>query len=125
MAPAGLVKHVVAPTGMVGSSQMSFQGLARLGARKHLNLISLQKWNQLGGLKISLHVVAATAPGRQKNLKRAVTWKAVELVKRGFALGVLIIGMAIEELGKLIPQNARGQSRQVKDVVGVATSYQS
>jgi hypothetical protein len=31
----------------------------------------------------------------------------VELVKRGFALEVLIIGMAIEELGKLIPQNAR------------------
>jgi len=87
MAPAGLLKHVIAPTGMVGSSQMSFQGLARLGARKHLNLsssqmsfqglarlgarkhlnlISFQKWNQLGGLKISLHVVAATAPGRQK-----------------------------------------------------------
>jgi hypothetical protein len=65
MAPAGLLKHVVAPSGMVGSSQMSFQGLARLGARKRLNVISLQKWNQLGGLKISLHVVAATAPGRQ------------------------------------------------------------
>ncbi|CAK9213293.1 unnamed protein product [Sphagnum troendelagicum] len=116
MAPAGLLKHVIAPTGMVGSSQMSFQGLARLGARKHLNLISFQKWNQLGGLKISLHVVAATAPGRQNlrywldspdNLKRAVVWKAVELVKWGFALEVLIIGMAIEELGKLIPQNAR------------------
>ncbi len=41
------------------------------------------------------------------NLKRAVAWKAVELVKRGFALEVLIIGMAIEELGNLIPQNAR------------------
>jgi hypothetical protein len=66
MAPAGLLKHVIAPTGMVGSSQMSFQGLARLGARKHLNLISFQKWNRLGGLKISLLVVAATAPGRQK-----------------------------------------------------------
>jgi hypothetical protein len=31
----------------------------------------------------------------------------VELVKPGFALEVLIIGMANEELGKLIPQNAR------------------
>jgi len=31
----------------------------------------------------------------------------MELVKLGFALEVLIIGIAIEELGKLIPQNAR------------------
>jgi ribose 5-phosphate isomerase A len=145
MAPAGLLEHAVASTGIVGSSQMSFQGLARLGARKHLNLISLQKWDQqLGGLKISLHAAAAaTAPGRknltlgalaatapapeldastQDNLKRAVARKAVELVKSGMIVGLgtgSTASMAIEELGKLISQN------KVKDVVGVATSYQS
>lgn len=68
------------------------------------------------------HVAALKDPSSQDNLKRAVAKKAIELVKSGMVVGLgtgSTSSMAIEELGNLIKAN------KLKDIVGVATSYQS
>ena len=68
------------------------------------------------------HVVALKDPSSQDSLKRAVAKKAIELVKSGMVVGLgtgSTSSMAIEELGSLIKAN------KLKDIVGVATSYQS
>lgn len=68
------------------------------------------------------HVVALKDPSAQDGLKRAVAKKAIELVKSGMVVGLgtgSTSSMAIEELGLLIKAN------KLKDIVGVATSYQS
>lgn len=68
------------------------------------------------------HVVALKDPAAQDGLKRAVAKKAIELVKSGMVVGLgtgSTSSMAIEELGALIKAN------KLKDIVGVATSYQS
>lgn len=70
----------------------------------------------------NFRVHAIKDPSSQDSLKRAVAKKAIELVKSGMVVGLgtgSTSSMAIEELGKLISQN------KLKDVVGVATSYQS
>eukprot|EP00850_Spirogloea_muscicola_P021358 SM000245S08197 [mRNA] locus=s245:52915:55864:- [translate_table: standard] len=64
----------------------------------------------------------AIDPALQDTLKRAVAQKAVQLVKNGNIVGLgtgSTSSMAIEELGKLIT------SGKLKDVKGVATSYQA
>jgi ribose 5-phosphate isomerase len=61
-------------------------------------------------------------PAAQDSLKRAAAKKAVELVKSGMVVGLgtgSTSSMAIEELGLLI------QANKLKDIVAVATSYQS
>lgn len=67
-------------------------------------------------------VVALKDPSSQDDLKRAVAKKAIELVKSGMVVGLgtgSTSSMAIEELGNLI------KASKLKDIVGVATSYQS
>lgn len=67
-------------------------------------------------------MVALKDPSAQDGLKRAVAKKAIELVKSGMVVGLgtgSTSSMAIEELGLLIKAN------KLKDIVGVATSYQS
>lgn len=78
---------------------------------------------QIGARSLAAtHVVALKDPSSQDSLKRAVAKKAIELVKSGMVVGLgtgSTSSMAIEELGSLIKAN------KLKDIVGVATSYQS
>eukprot|EP00249_Psilotum_nudum_P012688 c23921_g1_i1 orf=408-1394(-) len=104
-------------------------------AQWNLGRLAKRRWKFDGGLErrcsrpfcLSVSARAAASapavdPGVQSSLKRAAAKKAVELIKPGMVVGLgtgSTSSLAIEELGKLI------QKGKLKDIVGVATSYQS
>lgn len=107
MAPSCSQRVALRPS-YLGDAKVVFAP-ARIGARSSVRLAAT-------------HVVALKDPSSQDSLKRAVAKKAIELVKSGMVVGLgtgSTSSMAIEELGSLIKAN------KLKDIVGVATSYQS
>ena len=133
MATSAMLRHT-ALASSTGTAVPSSRSLAAPAASQRLALRS----THLGNAKVfsapaqvlsrsslrlaATQVVAIKDPSSQDNLKRAVAKKAVELVKSGMVVGLgtgSTSSMAIEELGNLIKAN------KLKDIVGVATSYQS
>jgi hypothetical protein len=107
VAPSSSQRVALRPS-YLGDAKVFFAP-AQIGARSSVRLAAT-------------HVVALKDPSSQDSLKRAVAKKAIELVKSGMVVGLgtgSTSSMAIEELGSLIKAN------KLKDIVGVATSYQS
>ncbi|XP_024531421.1 uncharacterized protein LOC9633193 [Selaginella moellendorffii] len=129
------------------AAAISTSGAARFGSPggdlpRHLNFKGSSSFSSLvfradfmastlrGGNRLEVVRAVTTAaaaapaidPTLQDSLKRAVAKRAVELVKPGMIVGLgtgSTSSMAIQELGKLVSQG------KLKDVVGVASSYQS
>ncbi|XP_024356503.1 uncharacterized protein [Physcomitrium patens] len=103
------------------SSQRVALGQSHLGSAK-VFFTPARIGSRSSSHRAATQVVALKDPSSQDNLKRAVAKKAIELVKSGMVVGLgtgSTSSMAIEELGNLI------QANKLKDIVGVATSYQS
>jgi hypothetical protein len=107
--------------GVRQQQQLSHSAMSHFGGGMAEILVASRKTKALhlkGSGKVSLLRVSA----QQDSLKRAVAKKVIELVKSGMVVGLgtgSTSYMAIEELGALISQN------KLKNIVGVATSYQS
>lgn len=132
MASSALLQHAAVAASSAGTSVALPRTLSAPSSSQQLAL----RPSHLGNAKVFLqiqprsslrracatHVVALKDPAAQDSLKRAVAKKAIELVKSGMVVGLgtgSTSSMAIEELGSLIKAN------KLKDIVGVATSYQS
>lgn len=113
--------------GVRQQQQLSHSTMSHFGGGVAEILVASRKTEALhlkGSGKVSLLRVSAIkdASAQQDSLKRAVAKKVIELVKSGMVVGLgtgSTSCMAIEELGALISQN------KLKNIVGVATSYQS
>lgn len=119
VSPAGTC---VARNGVVAAaSRVSLRSAHFGNAKVFVAAAPIASSGRRAGVAVT-HVVALKDPAAQDGLKRAVAKKAIELVKSGMVVGLgtgSTSSMAIEELGALIKAN------KLKDIVGVATSYQS